>query len=78
MCIRDSSNGILKEVEGDGVVGVQPELPPGETYQYMSGCNLRSEIGRMHGTYLMENIKTGRTFNVIIPAFELEAPLKLN
>lgn len=72
------SNGVLKEVEGEGVVGVQPELPPGDTYQYMSGCNLRSEIGRMHGSYLMENTQTHRTFNVAIPAFELEAPLKLN
>jgi ApaG protein len=50
------SNGSLREVEGEGVVGVQPQINPGELYQYISGCNLRTEIGKMHGTYLMENI----------------------
>ncbi len=44
-----------REVEGEGVVGVQPLLAPGETYQYVSGSNLRTEIGKMYGTYQMEN-----------------------
>ncbi len=72
------SNGSLREVEGEGVVGVQPQLNPGESYQYISGCNLRSEIGKMNGTYLMENINTAKTFDVIIPSFEMCAPFKLN
>ena len=72
------SNGSLREVEGEGVVGVQPQLNPGESYQYISGCNLRSEIGKMNGTYQMENITSGKTFEVIIPSFEMCAPFKLN
>ena len=72
------SNGSMREVEGEGVVGVQPQINPAESYQYMSGCNLRSEIGKMHGTYLIENITTKKTFDVVIPAFDMCAPFKLN
>lgn len=72
------SNGDFREVQGEGVVGVQPLIAPGEAYQYISGCNLKTEMGRMHGEYLMENIMTHRTFNVSIPSFEMQAPLKLN
>ena len=72
------SNGSMKEVQGEGVVGVQPIITPAEKYEYMSGCNLRSEIGRMHGTYLMENLNTHKTFNVVIPAFEMQVPFKMN
>lgn len=75
--IYDSS-GMLREVEGEGVVGVQPIINPGQSYQYVSGCNLRSEIGKMHGTYLMENINTERTFEAIIPSFGMCTPFKLN
>ncbi len=72
------SNGTNREVEGEGVVGVQPTIKPGDQYQYVSGCNLRSEMGKMHGTYLVENLHNRNTFSVAIPAFELQAPLKLN
>ncbi len=72
------SNGSLKEVQGEGVVGVQPVIAPADKYEYMSGCNLRSEIGRMHGTYLMEDMNTHRTFNVVIPSFEMQVPFKMN
>ena len=72
------SNGQNREVEGEGVVGVQPVLNPGEKYQYVSGCNLRTEMGKMHGTYLMENINNKRTFKVNIPAFEMVVPFKNN
>jgi len=72
------SNGSNREVEGEGVVGVQPQINPGESYQYVSGCNLRSEIGKMHGMYLMENINTSKTFQALIPAFDMCAPFKLN
>src|ERR1700740_3737340 len=47
------SNGTYREVEGEGVVGVQPTLTPGEKYQYVSGCNLRTEMGKMNGKYTM-------------------------
>ncbi|KYP15273.1 Co2+/Mg2+ efflux protein ApaG [Flavihumibacter sp. CACIAM 22H1] len=72
------SNGEYREVEGEGVVGVQPVLYPGDRYQYVSGCNLHSEMGRMSGTYQMENIDTKKIFTVNIPAFEMIAPFKNN
>lgn len=70
--------GSLREVEGEGVVGVQPQLFPGEQYQYISGCNLRTELGKMYGTYLMENLNNGQQFEVSIPVFEMTVPFKLN
>lgn len=72
------SNGTYREVEGEGVVGVQPVLSPGEKYQYVSGCNLRTEMGRMHGTYQMENLNNKKLFDVNIPAFEMFVPFKNN
>ena len=72
------SNATHREVEGEGVVGVQPTLQPGENYQYVSGCNLHSEMGRMNGTYEMENLHTKKIFSVNIPAFEMVAPMKNN
>jgi len=72
------SNAEHREVEGDGVVGVQPVLQSGENYQYVSGCNLKTEMGKMHGNYQMENQNNKQLFSVNIPAFELVAPTKLN
>jgi ApaG protein len=72
------SNGSQREVEGEGVVGVQPTMQPGERYQYVSGCNLRTEMGKMFGTYLMENLNTKTTFDVNIPTFEMIVPFKMN
>ncbi|MCX6315477.1 MAG: Co2+/Mg2+ efflux protein ApaG [Sphingobacteriales bacterium] len=72
------SNGSVREVEGEGVVGVQPQINPGKNYQYVSGCNLRSELGKMHGKYLMENINNEKQFEVLIPSFDMSAPFKLN
>ncbi len=75
--IYDSSNN-MREVEGEGVVGVQPVIASGASYQYISGCNLRSEIGKMNGTYMLENVHNRKTFEVTIPSFELQVPFKLN
>jgi ApaG protein len=72
------STGSTREVEGEGVVGVQPVLSPGEKYQYVSGCNLRTEMGKMHGTYQMENLNSKQFFDVNIPAFEMFVPFKNN
>lgn len=72
------SCGEPKEVEGDGVVGVQPVLQSGQQFQYVSGCNLRSEMGRMSGFYEMENLKDKSCFEVKIPPFDLMAPMKFN
>ncbi|KAF0240907.1 MAG: Co2+/Mg2+ efflux protein ApaG [Sediminibacterium sp.] len=72
------SNAEHREVEGEGVVGVQPVLLPGENYQYVSGCNLKTEMGRMSGSYQMENENNKQLFSVNIPSFDLVAPSKLN
>jgi len=72
------SDGSTREVEGEGVVGIQPVIDPTASYQYISGCNLRSEIGKMHGTYLLENVNNKKTFEVLIPSFEMHAPFKMN
>jgi ApaG protein len=72
------SNGSMREVEGEGVVGVQPVIAPDTFYQYISGCNLRSEMGKMLGTYLVQNLHTHHNFNVSIPSFEMFAPFKMN
>ena len=72
------SNGSYREVEGEGVVGMQPVINPGDEYQYVSGCNLHTEMGRMHGIYLMENVHTKQLFEVNIPAFEMVTPFKYN
>ncbi|MFN8247735.1 MAG: Co2+/Mg2+ efflux protein ApaG [Ferruginibacter sp.] len=72
------SNGSNREVEGEGVVGVQPVIDAGASYQYISGCNLRSEMGKMHGTYLLENVNNKKTFDVYIPSFEMFVPFKMN
>lgn len=71
-------NGCYREVEGEGVVGAQPLIGAGKQYQYVSGCNLKTEMGKMHGYYIVENMDTRQKFSVPIPAFELIAPLKLN
>ncbi|SRR5579871_73445 len=72
------SNGTYREVEGEGVVGVQPTLNPGERYQYVSGCNLRTEMGKMYGTYSMENLNSKKMFEVNIPIFEMIVPFKMS
>ncbi len=72
------SNGEHKEVEGEGVIGIQPILQPNENYQYVSGCNLKTEMGKMHGTYLMENQNNKARFYVKIPSFDMIVPFKNN
>jgi ApaG protein len=72
------SNASHREVEGEGVVGVQPQINAGEQYQYISGCNLKTEMGKMYGTYLMEDIATKKQFSVNIPVFEMVVPFKMN
>lgn len=68
----------VREVVGEGVVGEQPIIQPGESYQYISAANLKSEIGRMRGTYEMENLFNKSRFTVDIPEFQLLAPFKMN
>jgi ApaG protein len=65
-------------VDGEGVVGKQPLLEPGEVHQYVSGCNLKSGLGKMSGFYTMERIIDGKIFHVNIPPFVMVVPFKLN
>jgi len=64
---------ITKRVEGDGVVGQQPVLEPGQSHTYVSGSNLKSGLGKMRGSYIMEKVVDGRTFEVEVPEFQLIA-----
>jgi ApaG protein len=66
-------NGVVDEVSGAGVVGEQPTLGPGDTYEYSSGCPLDTPSGLMFGHYQMETDE-GETFQVEIPAFSLDSP----
>ena len=72
------SNGESREVEGEGVVGKQPVLHPGDTHQYVSWSQISTALGKMYGTYLMLNKSGGEKFYVSIPEFHLVAPAKLN
>jgi len=68
------SYGTSYEVNGDGVVGLSPVIEPGEFFEYTSGCNFASTIGRMHGKYIMQRVRDGRLFEINIPQFILEVP----
>lgn len=69
-------NGKVEEVRGPGVVGDQPELNPGDSYQYTSGCPLTTPTGFMVGRYTMRDAE-GALFDVQIPAFSLDLPGEL-
>ena len=70
--IITDAEGQVEEVAGDGVVGVQPVIGPGQAYDYVSGCPLRSASGSMTGQYTM--LGHGVRFDVAIPAFALALP----
>ena len=61
----------VEEVKGLGVVGRQPLLQPGESFEYSSGCQLRTPTGTMQGTFLCVNHE-GETFEVEVPLFVLQ------
>ena len=67
------ARGQLQEVKGEGVVGEQPMLKPGEAFEYTSGTPLATPSGIMFGSYEMET-KTGERFDIEIPAFSLDSP----
>ncbi len=70
--------GQQREVEGEGVIGEQPVIAPGETFEYISGCDLKTEMGKMYGAYLMQNLTQEELFHVVIPEFVMLAPAKCN
>jgi len=71
--IITDANGKVLEVKGLGVVGQQPLLKPGESFEYSSGTHLETAVGTMHGTYQMI-AEDGRQFDAPIPSFTLSVP----
>src|SRR5271167_141745 len=67
------ANGRVQEVRGDGVVGEQPYLKPGQGFRYSSGAVLETPVGAMQGSYQMV-ADDGATFDATIPAFRLAKP----
>lgn len=74
--ITDGQGG-REEVRGPGVVGKQPNLAPGEAFEYTSGCVLKTAHGSMRGTYQMHR-DDGSSFDAEIAAFGLSLPSSLN
>jgi ApaG protein len=74
--ITDANNQV-EEVEGDGVVGEQPILQPGEAFEYTSGCPLPTPVGSMRGTYHCVGAD-GTRFEASIPEFVLSKPSTLH
>ena len=71
--IITDANGKIQEVHGDGVVGEQPHLNPGETFRYSSGAVIETPVGSMHGSYYMK-AKDGNDFKAPIAPFTLAVP----
>jgi ApaG protein len=71
------ANGKVEEVRGEGVVGEQPHIKPGEGYRYSSGAVLETPVGAMQGDYQMVNDQ-GETFDAPISPFRLAVPGLLN
>lgn len=75
--IITDANGKVEEVRGPGVVGEQPTLGPGQSFEYTSGCPLATPFGTMHGTYQMVTT-SGERFDAQIAAFTLSEPHALH
>ncbi|WP_159017204.1 Co2+/Mg2+ efflux protein ApaG [Cognatiluteimonas profundi] len=71
------ANGVVQEVTGEGVVGEQPWLRPGEDFSYTSGAVLQTHLGTMQGSYEMV-ADDGTHFEAQIPAFTLSVPRTLH
>ena len=71
--IITDAEGKVEEVRGLGVVGHQPMLQPGESFEYTSGCPLDTSSGFMTGTYQMVT-ESGEKFDIRIPMFSLDSP----
>jgi ApaG protein len=75
--IITDANGKVQEVRGEGVVGEQPQLKPGESFRYTSGTVLDTPVGSMQGSYDMVD-SLGNHFDALIPAFSLARPGSLH
>lgn len=72
------AHGSERQVEGEGVVGVQPSLPPSDQHEYTSSCLMSTPFGVMRGNYTFERLMDGQLFTVSIPEFKLEVPYLLS
>jgi len=75
--IITDATGEVREVQGEGVVGKQPVISPGEAFEYTSGCPLETPFGEMEGTYQMVR-EDGSAFEVRIARFQLAEPTSLH
>jgi ApaG protein len=72
------ARGAVQTVQGDGVIGEQPVLDPGEAFEYTSGTPLKTPSGIMAGQYHMIVLDSGEKFDVAIPPFSLDSPFDLH
>jgi len=75
--IITDANNLVQEVKGEGVVGAQPKLKPGQSFEYTSGSMLATPVGTMRGSYQMV-ADDGTCFDATIPEFTLSAPRVLH
>ena len=75
--IITDARGLVQEVRGLGVVGAQPKLRPGESFEYTSGTSIATQVGTMRGTYQMVG-EDGTRFDAQIPEFTLSVPRVLH
>lgn len=75
--IITDGTGKVQEVHGQGVIGEQPLLAPGESFRYTSGCVMETPVGTMHGSYQMQ-AADGHRFDAEIPTFMLAMPRVLH
>ncbi len=73
-----NSNGNIYEVEGEGVVGEQPVLAPGQSHEYISGCVFETSFGKMTGSYLFKILFSNKNFRARVPDMNFTVPHLLN
>ncbi len=70
--------GNIRTVDGEGVVGQQPMLDPGQGFNYTSAVGVKTDMGKMTGYYIIENLVTKKEMHISIPTFYLYPPFKMN
>lgn len=68
------AKGVTQEVRGDGVIGQQPLIPPGQSFRYTSAAPLAAPSGMMMGAYSMVRVDDGSAFDIAVPVFNLDSP----
>lgn len=67
-------NGLTQEVRGEGVIGQQPVINPGQSFRYTSAAPLAAPSGVMMGAYSMQRTENGEAFDIAVPLFALDSP----